>query len=103
MKVSELKINPVVTRRLPQEISKEQKVIDSKNTASSDVLIKSELSSEELLIRKTDIALEKIKGAENKKLDEIKLKIKNGFYDSDEIISKITDNIIEDQLSILKS
>ncbi|MBN1969643.1 MAG: hypothetical protein JXR48_12210 [Candidatus Delongbacteria bacterium] len=103
MKINELKINPVVTRRLPQEILKEQAEIVSKKTSSEDTLIKSELSSEELLIKKTDIVLEKIKGAENKKLEDIKLKLQNGFYNSEEVLSKIADNIIDDQLSLLES
>jgi hypothetical protein len=97
MKINELKINPVVTKRLPQEKIEKPKQISNEKEITDIIEIKKDFSSEELLIRKTDIALERINEAKALRMKEIRSRVESGFYLSDEVTSNIADEIIKDQ------
>ena len=84
MEIKPLSNNPYLNKDVAQ--LKKGKDVEE-NTRAKDRL---ELSSEALHIKSDELDL--------KKLDAIKIKIANKFYDSDEVIGKVADAILKETL-----
>jgi|YelNatPaOPRAMG01_1025707.scaffolds.fasta_scaffold00063_88 anti-sigma28 factor (negative regulator of flagellin synthesis) len=84
MQIKPLTNNPYLNQNLPTKTTDSKKV-DKNSSQPKDKL---ELSAEALKLQNA--------GNNDKKLEEIKNKIANKFYESDNVINKVADNILKD-------